>query len=48
VLGRLRVEVRHRFVENQDARALEQRPGDGDALPLATPESPVPRSPISV
>jgi hypothetical protein len=47
VFGGLLVEVGDRFVEDQDLRPLEQRPGDGDALALAARE-PVPRSPISV
>lgn len=32
---RLGVERRGGFIEQQDARVFENRPGDGDALPLA-------------
>ena len=32
------IEVRGGLVQNQDGRVLEQRAGDGDALPLAAAE----------
>jgi hypothetical protein len=32
---RFRVQRRRGLVQEQDRRVLEQRPGDGDALPLA-------------
>ena len=36
VLRRLLIEVGHGLVEDQNLGSLEQRPGDGDALPLPT------------
>ena len=39
VFGGGLVEVAHRFVEDQHARALEQGAGDGDALALAAGQS---------
>ena len=46
-LLRRRIERRGRLIEDQDARTLEDRPGDRDALLLA-PESFNPRSPTVV
>ena len=36
VLRRLLIEIRHRFIEDQNLRPLEQRPGNGNPLPLPT------------
>lgn len=34
VFRRLLIEVRHRLIKDQNFRPLEQRPGNGDTLPL--------------
>ena len=47
VLG-LRVEGRGWLVQNQDRGVLQQRPGDGDPLPLAARTSRLPRSSTTV
>ena len=36
---RFGIQVRGSFVQNQDRRILQQRAGDGDALPLAAAET---------
>lgn len=36
VLGRLLIEVGNGFIKDQNLRPLEQRPGNGNPLPLPT------------
>ena len=36
VFSRLAVKIRHRLVKDQNLRFLQQRPGNGQPLPLAS------------